>query len=330
MSNFVRLLDRVQHRVAETIVDMLGVTSTFDNLFAFEHKYGFLYTRSKGKDKLGYAPNLKTPRSFNEKSIHRRLFSRDPVWPIVSNKALVQQWLTDKGLHQGLEFIPAPYVVDDIDSFEFEKIDEPVVIKAAWASGLNLFVREPRSEHWDSIRTRLRNWQGMVYFPKRLVWAETQMKRTFVIEKMLSNLPGGMLDDYKFYVFHGRVELLQVISDRQNTPTYRHYDRDLNRLTQLSRAGKREGQGHLDNKVQDMIPLVEQLGKHFDFVRVDLYLLEDKILFGEFTQCPANGFAAFSSSQFDFELGEKWHYDYNGVYNSFLQSGTFSGKPAAL
>lgn len=57
-----------------------------------------------------------------------------------------------------------------------------------------------------------------------------------------------------------------------------------------------------------MVVAAEEIGKYFDFARVDLYELEGKIYFGEITQCPANGYARFHPRDFDFKLGEKWLY----------------------
>lgn len=316
--SFKHYLNKARFKLTDTAVDVLGVSSNFDRFLAFEEKNGFPYTKAKGRASLGYTPTIEQPRSFNEKSIHRRLFSRDPLWPVATNKVLVREWLTQHHLDKGMHFVDMPYVVDDVDTFDFTQIQEPVVIKAAWASGLNIFVRSPATENWDAIRQKMLRWQAMTYFPKRLVWAETQMERSFAIEKMHSNVPGGMLDDYKLFVFHGRVELLQVISGRGKGLTYQHYDRKLNRLTHVSRKRMHDGDAPLNPTALEMIPIAERIGKSFDFARVDLYLLNGDILFGEITQCPANGFAAFTPSAFDFELGERWQYDHDRVYSGYL------------
>lgn len=312
------LLDKIKIRVLDKSIDFLGVSSSFDRFLRFERKTNFLYARLRGRIYLGYVPDLKAPKSFNEKSIHRRLFSRDPIWPTVTNKVLVRSWLAENGLDKGLGFVSMPFVIDEIDEFDFGSISEPVVIKAAWASGLNLFVRDPSVENWGSVKVTMKQWKEMEYFPKRLVWPETQMKRVFAVEKMHSNIPGGVLDDYKFYVFHGRVAFLQAIAGRQHDMVYDHYDRDLNRIAGLSRRAKKADRIQLDGKVADMIPLVEKIGECFDFARIDMYLLNGEIFFGEITQCPANGFATFYPSSFDFELGELWQYDHQKVYEDFL------------
>jgi len=308
-------------RTLDMLLDASGVSSSFDRFLEFERRTGFVYTRVKGRLALGYMPNLSAPKSFNEKSIHRRLFSRDPVWPIVTNKIQVRAWLSERRLDQDLAFVPILQIIEDVDRFDFREIQEPVVIKAAWASGLNIFVRDPSAQDWDVTRAQMKKWQAQAYFPRRLVWSETQMKRIYVVERMQANAPGGMLDDYKFYVFHGRVELLQIISGRGSDITYDHYDRDLNPMRDIARRGKKVGKGGKPSpQVASMIPLAERLGEQFDFARVDLYLHNGQVMFGEITQCPVNGFAAFTPVSFDFELGEKWRYDHRSIYESFIRS----------
>lgn len=311
------LLNRAQLRLVDGLASVVGANQDFERFFAFEQKYGFPYTRLKGRSKLGYTPDLKTPRSFNEKSIHRRLFSRDPIWPVITHKVAVRQWLKEHYQENDLDFTTLLHIVDDPDTFELEKIDEPVIIKAAWASGLNRVVNDPQRENWNAVRSTLKHWQTMPYFPKRLVWAETRMERQFVIERLHSSNAGELLDDYKFYVFHGQVEMLQAIADRSSGINFGLYDRNLKPLT-VSRTGKKIHTAPIDSSISDMIPVAERIGQQLDFARIDLYRVQDKILFGEITPCPVNGYAAFTPTRFDFELGEKWVYDHAHVYDAFL------------
>jgi len=296
LNNWVKLIER------------LNVDHDFDRFYWFEKTTGYLYTRLKGKVKLGYYPSIRAPQTFNEKSIHRRLFSRHPLWPIITDKLAVRSWLKDEGLDQGLGFIPLLGIIEDIDRFDFEGLSGPIVIKASWGAGLNLFIDDPLTEDWAVIKQRLANWQQQPYKPKNLAWSDTHKKRVFLVERRYS-LPGTqMLQDYKFFVFHGRVELLQTIIDRENDVKTSYYDRSLKRLTGITRAGKTSG-GTLDAGVAAMVPLAERIGGRFDFVRVDFYMHEGEILFGEITPCPANGFSALVPTEFDLELGRKWHYD---------------------
>jgi len=55
-----------------------------------------------------------------------------------------------------------------------------------------------------------------------------------------------------------------------------------------------------------MIELAEILGKPFDYIRVDLYLIDNNIYFGELTNYPMSGKILFKPKSLDFEVGSKW------------------------
>ena len=55
-----------------------------------------------------------------------------------------------------------------------------------------------------------------------------------------------------------------------------------------------------------MVELAEALGQETDFVRVDLYDLDGRIVFGELTNSPAAANARFEPRAFDLEVGSWW------------------------
>lgn len=306
----MEILYKLYFKMYRTYLQKTGRYKSYSKFLEKEEESNFKYTKLKGAVQLGYVPNLNNPIRFNEKSIHRRLFCRSPVWPIVTNKLKVRDWLVENNLHQEMNLIPILYVIKDVENFVFEKIKEPVVIKAAWASGMNIFIKNPQLENWKLVKDKLMKWQNQPYAPARLVWPATQMDREYIVEKMYSTKANALLEDYKFYVFHGQVELVQIITGRDEEPLYAHFDRDLNRL-----PVRRHNKGELDNTyilnpiIEEMIKVAEKIGQHFDFSRVDLYELEGEIYFGEITECPNNGYARFEPEEFDFELGKKWVYE---------------------
>ena len=55
-----------------------------------------------------------------------------------------------------------------------------------------------------------------------------------------------------------------------------------------------------------MLLVAESLAEGFDFMRVDLYCIENLIYFGELTPYPNGVTAKFEPASFDCVLGEKW------------------------
>ena len=62
---------------------------------------------------------------------------------------------------------------------------------------------------------------------------------------------------------------------------------------------------------EEMKKIAEKLSEGFDQVRVDLYVIEDKIYFGEMTFTNGSGFEVIVPDNYDFELGKLWDkFDY--------------------
>ena len=123
------------------------------------------------------------------------------------------------------------------------------------------------------------------------------------------------LPDYKFYCFDGEPKYCQVIRDRHSKETIDFYDMDWNHmpfvgLNPVARNGltpvARNGltpvarPEHLD-KMQE---ICRKLAKDKPFVRVDLYVIDDKEYFGELTFYPASGFGVFTPDEWNRKLGD--------------------------
>ena len=55
-----------------------------------------------------------------------------------------------------------------------------------------------------------------------------------------------------------------------------------------------------------MLRVAESLAEEFDFMRVDLYRLENMIYFNEFTPYPGGLSTKFLPARQDYVFGEKW------------------------
>ena len=55
-----------------------------------------------------------------------------------------------------------------------------------------------------------------------------------------------------------------------------------------------------------MMLLCEQLGSDFDYVRVDFYLVDENVYFGELTFAHGGGFEQFEPREYDKILGGYW------------------------
>ena len=115
------------------------------------------------------------------------------------------------------------------------------------------------------------------------------------------------MPDYKFFCFNGEPKYCQVIRDRHTEETIDFYDMEwrhqefvgLNPVASngLIPIARNE---HLD----EMINICRVLANDTPFVRVDLYVVDEKVYFGELTFYPASGFGTFTPKEWQHKLGD--------------------------
>ena len=132
-----------------------------------------------------------------------------------------------------------------------------------------------------------------------------KLKIGIIIEPLIGNDNSSILD-YKFFVFRGKIACIQVDSGRFTLHTQDFFDCMWRPLPFHSSIPKSSILPIKPKNLNMMCEAAEELGREFDFVRVDLYDLPDGPRFGEMTFSPWAGFQRFSPREFDFWLGEFW------------------------
>jgi hypothetical protein len=158
-----------------------------------------------------------------------------------------------------------------------------------------------RDVDWDEIRRATALWMRRSYGGWLDEWGYQGVPRGLLIEPFVGAGPGLPID-YKLYVFHGRVEAIQVHFDRETDHRWTLYDRSWSRL---SASPPRIDRGP-PAALNQMIEGAETLGADFDFVRIDFYDVGGIPRFGEMTFYPGSGLDPFDPPELDHELGRYW------------------------
>ena len=122
-------------------------------------------------------------------------------------------------------------------------------------------------------------------------WQYNEIPHKLVITKYLDSLGAISVNDYKFHCMHGQVYGCFAAYDRiPNTDhdvQFDHYDINWE-LTDGIRPGWHPKQREIPKPkcYERMMEVCRILSKDFPYVRVDLYEVEGKVLFGELTFTP--------------------------------------------
>lgn len=266
------------------------------------------------------------PRTFREKVRYKMLRDHRPLLVTFADKAAVRDYVS---AIIGEQYVPKAYaIVDDPGDLRAMDLPAAFVVKPTHGSGAAVVVSEsapqdarlptdpgsweyshvrPEFARRDEIVRLARGWIAQLYGqgPNR-EWAYGGVSRRVIVEEMLVAPGGGIPDDYKFFVFHGECAYVQVDAGRFGRRTQDFFDL---RWTHLGLSGGppwADPQPRPPARLAEMIDLAQRLGAETDFVRVDLYDVGGRIVFGELTSYPAGGDSPFHPERFNEEFGRTW------------------------
>jgi hypothetical protein len=257
--------------------------------------------------KTGRWPNLIRPRDFGEMVQARKVWDRDPRLPPLADKVLVKDYVRRKLGDDWL--IPTLWHGRDLPPASACTWPFPFVIKSNIGSGWNIFVRDDASCDWPAIRTETAQWMSTPFGRELGEWLYSRIEPQILVEPFLSRDDRCPLD-FKFFVFNGRVEFIYVVTGRRvghaHDVNVTFFTRDWRRLPYKMSFPIDEAPIAQPTNLAAMIEAAECLAQGISFVRVDLYEIDGKPLFGELTFYPSSGMADFSPDSFSRELMHLW------------------------
>ncbi|GAA0119724.1 ATP-grasp fold amidoligase family protein [Clostridium sp. CTA-17] len=253
------------------------------------------YSRSY-KKKL----NLKNPRYYGEKIQWIKLNGNLEEKGKYVDKYEVRSYVENK---LGKGYFPKLFgVYESVKDISFEKLPEKFVIKMTNGTGGNIICKDKSKLNIDSVKKILCRWQKEKFYKYTKEKQYKNVKSRIICEEYLEDETGS-LTDYKIHCFSGKAEMIEIHRDRYVQHKENYYDinwNDYGVVCKVQKGPKMEKPKQLN----DMIDIAERLSEDFTYVRVDLYLVEGKIYFGELTFTPANGTDPFYPLEKDLKFGE--------------------------
>jgi hypothetical protein len=243
------------------------------------------------------------PRTFSEKVQRVKIFNRDPRLPQRENKILVKDFVRDR---LGGEWVtPTLWHGEYLPPLEERNWPIPFVIKANNGCGWNVFVRQKSDLDWPRIESLAAEWRDAPFGAELGEWLYGEIKPALLVEPFVGN-PSDLPIDYKFWTFGGKVQFIQVDTDREHEHKRVMFDSDWRRLpftyVYLSDPRSIPKPASLDR----MIKAAEILAEDFPFVRIDFYEVDSIPKFGEISFYPESGFGLFNPPEWDVKIGRLW------------------------
>ena len=265
-----------------------------------------LHEKLKSCVTLRYWPHIKEPRTFNEKILHRKLYTDKDIFTKVEDKWRVREYVEDR---YGSEILPDVYcVTDDPKEIPFKDLPNQFVVKATHGSGWSRVVTDKATVDFQDLKSECSQWLSQKYPSTSNEYWYHGIKPRILIEEYIDEEGEKAPIDYKFMVFHGEVKAIHVTQNRMSSSqTVRNfYDKEWNPIGAQLYFSKGPGINKPE-QLDEMINIAESLGEPFDHIRVDLYApTDDEVVFGELTVAEGSGANRFEPVEYDFKLGEYW------------------------
>lgn len=253
---------------------------------------------------IGYWPKIREPRTFNEKVMHRKLYTDEDIFATLEDKCAARDYVRNR---VGEEVLNEIYcMTKDPDKIPFEDLPEQFVVKATHGSSWNLLIDDKSEANFERIKATCEDWLSRTYVPTANEYWYKDIEPRIIVEKYIDEEGQKVPRDFKFFVFHGQVKYIQVDFDRATQHKRCVFTPDWEVVDVRIRVPRGASINRPEN-LEEMIRIAERLGEVSDFIRVDLYNLDDEtIVFGELTVAHGSGGNKFEPVEYDFEFGSHW------------------------
>ncbi|MDQ8167703.1 MAG: ATP-grasp fold amidoligase family protein [Gemmatimonadota bacterium] len=256
-------------------------------------------------EKFGRLPNLEAPRLLSEKVLWRMLYQYDTVYSRTADKLEARAFITER---IGGEYLPAIYAVGrTTGELNLRGLPGPCILKGTHMSGGNIIVRDPAQLDLAATTEALERVLQRRFYLRSREYHYKSIPPRIIAEELLQHQDGQLPADYKFYVFHGKAKMLWVDIDRFGDRRRVVFDEDLKPLVFAGKRGAPDTPFTLPSEIERMREVAEALARGFDFVRVDLYNVDGRIVAGELTFTPGAGVLFAHAPEMDLRYGAMWN-----------------------
>ena len=221
------------------------------------------------------------------------------------DKYEVRKYIEEK---VGAEYLNELFALyNKVSEINYEALPSQFVLKTTHGYNNNIIVRNKASLNKHRSKFLLSKWiLRNQYYQGGQEWAYKNAPHRIIAEKYLSEIDNKGVSDYKFYCFNGIPEFIEISSEIESKIFRRYYDTIWRRLS-FGRIGipvyKKDLQRPLN--LEEMVQVASKLAGKFPFVRVDLFNIQGKIIFGELTFYPADARYPFYPKRYNEILGQK-------------------------
>jgi TupA-like ATPgrasp len=271
--------------------------------------------RGQFRHHLGFDGNFENPRSYQEKIQFRKIYGNHRFYACVTDKYRVREYVANRVGEKYL--VPLLAVHDRLQPGHFAALPKRFIIKANHGRRWQQLVHDKSTLDIPAtlrcfnkyIRARYGRSSGERHY--------SYIEPKILIEELLEGNTGGCPWDYGFFCYNGSEGFDYTYTIAAPDGRSATFTRAAEVL--ISEIPAKELAPHLaPRNFGEMVQVARALSADFDFVRVDLYSVGNKVYFGGLTCTPHHGYRLIPEPRGQKMRDEMWELDaYNPrLYNA--------------
>ena len=251
--------------------------------------------------------DFKNPKGFCEKLQWLKVNDRRPEYTELVDKLAVRDCIADILGEEHL--FPLLGKWQSFDQIDFDSLPEQFVLKCNHDSGSTKVIKEKSAltkADFDEMREfYTKRLKRDFYFAGR-EYPYKGIEPYIIAEQLMidETAPEKSIEDYKFFCFNGEAKMMFVATDRATDCKFDFYDMEFNHLDVYNIHPNTDKVISKPEKFEEMKEIAAKLSKGMRQVRIDLYELNGKIYFGEYTFFHGGGFQLFHPAEWERKLGD--------------------------
>lgn len=215
---------------------------------------------------------------------------QNPLWAMKADKFRVREFVANRIGKQYL--IPLLGNWSDASEIDFDKLPEQFILKTNNGCATNIFVHSKKSLDRNKVIKEL---NSALKFPYPELTAQNHyslIQPQIIAEKLMTEPGHDSLTDYKIHCVNGQPVRIYVFQDRNEKEHFNFrvmaFDSDWNEHPEALTEQFRAASGSIPRPAQldEMLRCASALADGEEYVRIDFYLINDQVYFGEITLTP--------------------------------------------
>lgn len=248
---------------------------------------------------MGKPLDLKHPKTYNEKLQWLKLYDRNPLYHKLVDKVEVKRLVAEKIGDQYI--IPTLGVWNHAEEIDWNSLPQSFVLKCTHDSGSTIICYDKDDFDKQAAVVQLNAALKRDFYKRMREWVYKSVTPRIIAEPLLQ----GTINDYKFFCFDGKPEVMFVATQRAaaEETKFDFFDMQYRHLDIRNGHPNASVTPDKPQQFEEMKALAAKLSEGIPHVRMDFYEVGGQIYFGEYTFYHWSGFVPFDPESADEWMG---------------------------